>query len=175
MLPDRIKLPSHTERKKKDDVLAVGKTSSSRQSRSAGRSVLPPTSEREQLALDAVQTALRLDGSEIADLRARRGIGADAMDDLRQLFEIKMSSTAEFPKEVTLTRSEADAAQNDADFFLAVVCGLEDGAGDLKVRFIFKPLERLAPRLKGEITLSGVDEVEALEYVLSRNPADEDS
>lgn len=162
-----IVLPSRIERKEKGDV-GREQPGSSAKSKPRTRSVLPPTSEREQLALDAVQTALRLDRSEIADLRARRGIGADAMDDFRQLFEIKMSSTADFPSEVTLTRSEVDAAQSDPDFFLAVVCGLEDSAGDLRVRFIFNPLERLAPRLKGEMTLTGVDEVEALEYVLTK-------
>jgi hypothetical protein len=168
-----IVLPSRIERKEKGDV-GRDKPGSSASSEPRTRSVLPPTSEREQLALDAVQTALRLDRSEIADLRARRGIGADAMDDFRQLFEIKMSSTADFPSEVTLTRSEVDAAQRDPDFFLAVVCGLEDSAGDLRVRFIFNPLERLAPRLKGEMTLTGVDEVEALEYVLTSSPAGEE-
>ncbi len=80
-----------------------------------------------------------------------------------------MSDNLEFPNEVTLTPAEVDAAQNDADFFLAVVCGLEDGAGQLRVRFIFDPLSRLAVRIKGDLTLHGVREVEALEYRFSKS------
>lgn len=133
-------------------------------SRSARRTVPPPMSEREQLAFEAVRRALRLDPPQIVDLRARRGLGADAMDDLRQLFEIKMESSDEFPNDVTLTRSEVEAAQNDPDFFLAVVAGLDKGSGELRVRFIFNPLKCLAIRIGGDATLSGVREVEALEY-----------
>jgi hypothetical protein len=128
------------------------------------RSVLPPLDAREQLALDAVREALRLDPQQVSDLRKRHGIGAVMMDELRQYYEMKMSSSSDFPPEVTLTRSEVDRAQNDPDFFLALVAGLEDASGELRVRFIFNPLERLAVRIKGEITLSRVRDVEALEY-----------
>jgi len=125
--------------------------------------------ERETVAYEAVRRALQLDAPQIRDLRHKRGIGADAIDDLRQLYEIKMESSPKFPNEVTLTRAEADAAQNDPDFFLAVVCGLEDGEGELRVRFIFDPLSRLAVRVKGEVTLSGIRETEALEYRFSKS------
>lgn len=128
-------------------------------------SVLPPTSEREQLAYDAVMTALTLDEAEVADLRQRRGVGADALDELRQCFEIKMASSAEIPNEVTLTPAEVERARTDPDFFLAVVSGLEEGVGELRVRFIFDPLARLRLRLRGDVTLAGVSEAEALEYV----------
>src|SRR5207302_9520505 len=74
------------------------------------RSVLPPTNDREQLALDAVEKALRLHPEVTADLRARRGIGADAMDDLRQFYEIKMA-TGDMPDDVTLTPQEVEAAR----------------------------------------------------------------
>jgi len=37
--------------------------------------------------------ALALDDTEVADLR--RGVGADAIDELAQCFEIKVSSSAE--------------------------------------------------------------------------------
>lgn len=134
------------------------------QNRQPSRSVLPPTSDREQLALEAVKRALRLNLGQIQDVRDRRGIGVDAIDELRQCYEIKMSSGAAFPVDVTLTASEVEAAQNDPDFFLAVVAGLEAGDGCLRVRFIFKPLEQLAAKIRGEITLTGIDKAEALEY-----------
>ena len=106
-----------------------------------------------------------MDPDEIKDVRARHGIGADAVDELGHFYELKMASSAQIPNEVTLTRAQADRAQDDPDFFLAVVSGLEAGTGDLHVRFIFDPLTRLALRIKGEVTLTGVRDAEALEYV----------
>jgi hypothetical protein len=134
---------------------------------SAIRSVLPPTNDREALALEAVRRALRLDAQEIVDLRSRRGVGVDAIDELRQCYEIKMSSSATIPTDVTLTPNEVDAAKSDPDFFLAVVSGLEDGSGKLRVRFIFDPLNNLTMKIKGDVTLTGVDQAEALEYEFS--------
>jgi hypothetical protein len=133
-------------------------------SQRAARTVLPPVGDREHLALEAVRRALRLDPKQIRDVRERRGFGVDAIDELRQCYEIKMSSGTNFPEDVTLTSSEVEAAQSDPDFFLAVVAGLEEGDGMLKVRFIFKPLEQLAAKIRGEVTLTGVDKATALEY-----------
>jgi hypothetical protein len=131
----------------------------------SGPSVLPPMSAREQLAYDAVIAALGLGEGEVADLRRRRGVGADAIDELRQCFEIKMSSGSEIPSEITLTPNEIERARTDPDFFLAVVAGLEEGVGELRVRFIFDPLGRLPLRLRNDLTFGGVRQAEALEYV----------
>ncbi len=144
-------------------------------SRPPTRTVLPPTSDREQLALEAVKRALRLDPEQIQDVRKKRGIGVDAVDELRQCYEIKMSSSAAFPTDVSLTPSEVEAAQNDPDFFLAVVAGLEAGDGYLKVRFIFGPLDQLAAKIRGEVTLTGVDQAEALEYEFATPEIPQDS
>jgi hypothetical protein len=133
------------------------------QGRQARRSVPAPVDDREQLAFDAVRMALALEPQEIQDLRARRGFGGDAMDDLRQLFEIKMSS-GPGDNEVTLRKSQAEAARDDPDFFLAVVEGLNEGDTQLTVRFIFDPLRRLQMRITGDVALTGVREVEALEF-----------
>lgn len=141
-----------------------GSGSNAGSAKPAGRTVLPPVSDREQLAVEAVRRALRLDPEQIQDVRSKRGIGVDAIDELRQCYEIKMSSGSAFPTDITLTPSEVEAAQNDPDFFLAVVAGLEEGDGCLKVRFIFNPLEQLAAKIRGEVTLTGVDKAEALEY-----------
>jgi hypothetical protein len=131
------------------------------------RTVPSSVSEREQTAFDAVERALRLDEGQLADLRARRGIGVDAVDQLRRFYEIKMSSGA-MPDQVTLTRSELAAAQEEPDFFLAVVAGLADDGGELTVRFIFDPLTKLGTQITGDVTLVGVREVEALEYRFAR-------
>lgn len=136
------------------------------------RTVLPPSSDREKMALDAVRRALRLDSQQLNDLRAARGVGVDAIDELRQCYEIKMSSSAVMPTDVTLTASEVEAARHDDDFFLAIVSGLEDGAGQLRVRFIFDPLSTLDVRVRGDLTLTGVDKAEALEFSFQKRTAE---
>lgn len=132
------------------------------------RTVLPPSSDRERMALDSVRRALRLDSRQLNDLRAARGVGVDAIDELRQCYEIKMSSSAGMPADVALTASEVEAARTDDNFFLAIVSGLEDGAGQLRVRFIFDPLSTLDVRVRGELTLTGVDKAEALEFTFQK-------
>jgi len=131
---------------------------------SRSRTVLPPTSDRERMALDVVRRALRLDAQQLNDLRDVRGVGVDAIDELRQCYEIKMSSDSAIPNDITLTASEVEAARNDPDFFLAIVSGLEDGAGKLRVRFIFDPLAQLDVRVRGDLTLTGVSRAQALEF-----------
>jgi len=70
-----------------------------------------------------------------------------------------------------LTPSEVERARTDPDFFLAVVAGLEEGAGELRVRFIFDPLGRLPLRLRNDLTFGGVRDAEALEYVFPASAA----
>jgi hypothetical protein len=132
------------------------------------RTVLPPSNDRESMALDAVRRALQLDVPRLNDLRDVRGVGVDAIDELRQCYEIKMSSGTSMPTDVTLTASEVEAAKNDPDFFLAIVTGLEDGAGELRVRFIFDPLSNLDVRIRSDLTLTGVDKAEALEFTFAK-------
>ncbi|MEA3051888.1 MAG: hypothetical protein QOG72_791 [Sphingomonadales bacterium] len=139
------------------------------------RTVLPPSSDRERMALDAVRCALRLDVKQLNDLRAARGVGVDAIDELRQCYEIKMSSGAGIPNDVTLTASEVEAARDDENFFLAIVSGLEEGAGQLRVRFIFDPLTNLDVRVRGDLILTGVEKAEALEFRFDRRPTERGS
>ncbi len=75
-----------------------------------------------------------------------------------------MASSSEVPNEITMTASEVARAQAEPDFFLAVVSGMEELTGQLHVRFIFDPL-RLPMKIRGDVTLSGVREAEALEFV----------
>ena len=143
-----------------------GKSVQSGASRS--RTVLPPSSDREQMALDTVRRALRLDVKQLNDPRATRGLGVDAIDELRQCYEIKICSGSGMPSDVTLTASEVEAARDDEDFFLAIVSGLEDSVDQLRVRFIFDPLTNLDVRIRGDLTLTGVDKAEALEFCFSK-------
>lgn len=139
------------------------------------RTVLPPASDRERMALDVVRRALRLDSQQLNDLRNARGVGVDAVDELRQCYEIKMSSDSAVPNDITLTASEVEAARNDQDFFLAIVSGLEDGAGKLRVRFIFDPLAQLDVRVRGDLTLTGVSRAEALEFEFDKSEREGES
>lgn len=132
------------------------------------RTVLPPTSDRERLALDVVRRALQLDAQQLNDLRSARGVGVDAVDELRQCYEIKMSSDSAVPNDITLTASEVEAARTDPDFFLAIVSGLEDSAGKLRVRFIFNPLAQLDVRVRGDLILTGVSRAEALQFEFAK-------
>lgn len=130
------------------------------------RSVLPPANDREAMALDAIRRALQLDPEQFRDVRERRGLGVDAIDEMRHLYELKMTSGPKFLNEINLEASQVKAAMEEPDdFFLALVAGLEDGEGELRVRFIFRPLEKLQTRIPAVVTLTGVDTVEALEYV----------
>jgi hypothetical protein len=55
-----------------------------------------------------------------------------------------------------------------------VVLGLgefEEGAGELRVRFIFDPLARLPVRLRNDLTFGGGRDAEALEYVYAASSA----
>jgi hypothetical protein len=154
---------------------AAGRTyspSAAGQKASPEKDVLPSGGVREDLALDAVRRALRRNPEQIRDIRHRRGLGADAVDELQQCYEIKMSSSTALPQEVSLTESEVHAAQTDPDFFLAIVTGLEEGEGELRVRFIFDPLNTLSVRFKGDLTLTGIPEAEALEFRFGPDTAD---
>jgi hypothetical protein len=152
----------------KERTFATGSDTQEKPGSPPVRTVLPPSSDRDRMALDAVRRALRLESQQLNDLRAARGVGVDAIDELRQCYEIKMSSSAGLPADVTLTASEVEAARNDPDFFLAIVSGLEDGAGQLRVRFIFDPLSTLDVRVRGDLTLAGVDKAEALEFTFRK-------
>ncbi|MBR8008855.1 hypothetical protein, partial [Burkholderia vietnamiensis] len=69
----------------------------------------------------------------------------------------------------------AHAQQNDEDFFLAIVSGLEDGSGQLRVRFIFDPLANLDVRVRGDLILTGVDKAEALEFRFDKRPTESEA
>jgi len=52
----------------------------------------------------------------------------------------------------------------DSQAIVLQLDGLEEGAGQLRVRFIFDPLTNLDVRVRGDLTLTGVDKAEALEF-----------
>lgn len=125
------------------------------------------------MALDAARRALQLDVPRFNDLRAVRGLGVDTIDELRQCCGIKLSSGTVLPTDVALTASEVAAARHDPDFVLAAVTGLEDSDGELRVRFIFDPLANVDVRVRSDLTLTGDNRAEALEFTFTRRSSDQ--
>ena len=119
--------------------------------------------DRETVGLNLLRKVLVSDSEEIKDLRAQRGVGADAIDELGQFYELKVSSGTE-PDQVTLTNAEVKRALTTPNFFLVVVSGVEGVDAKPKVRVIIDPLSQLQPAESGAITLSGVRSATSLTY-----------
>ena len=134
-----------------------------------GRSPVPLYSdlEKEDVGLALLRKLLSSDHDEIADLRAQRGVGADAVDQMQRFYELKVSAGAE-PDQVTLTGAEMKRASSDPNFFLVVVSGIEGVDARPKVRVIVDPLGQLPPTEGGSITLSGVRSATSLTYDFAR-------
>ena len=119
--------------------------------------------ERETVGFELARKVLSSDHKEIVDLRAQRGVGADAMDELERLYELKVSAGGE-PNEITLTSAEWQRAKNSPDFFLVVISGVEGMDSKPSVRIIPKPLDQLDQRVSGTIKLSGVRHAKSVTF-----------
>ena len=119
--------------------------------------------DREDVGMDLVKNLLSSDRQEIVDIRSQRNVGADAIDNLKQFYELKVIAGAE-PDRVMLTNSEVQRAMSDDKFFLIVVSGVEGINARPKVRVFVDPLNQLQQTYNGSITLSGVRSTESLVY-----------
>ena len=111
--------------------------------------------EKESVGLELLQMALKRD---LVDVRGKRGVGADALDEEEgEYFELKVSGGNE-PDVVSLTASEVKRAAATKDkFVLAVVSGVEGADACPTVRLILDPLKKLeAGAEDGKINLAGV-------------------
>ena len=126
----------------------------------------PPnyTSEqKERLGLKLLQMAV---GRDLVDVRAKRGVGADALDEEEgRYYELKVSGGAE-PDVVSLTASEVmRAAEADDKFVLAVVSGVEGTSACPTVRLVLDPLKELESGTDdGKINVAGVRRSQSLVY-----------
>ena len=111
--------------------------------------------DRETVGLELLRMVLGSDHDEIEDLRAQRGVGADAIDELQRFYELKVHAGGE-PDQVTLTNAEVKRALTTKDFFLVVVSSVEGVDANPKVRIIVDPLRHLQPAESGAITLTGI-------------------
>ena len=129
------------------------------------RTPLPAYSdkEREDVGMDLVLKLLSSDRQEIVDIRSQRNVGADAVEDMKRFYELKVFAGAE-QDQVVLTNSEYERAKSDDKFFLIVVSGVEGVNARPKVRVFVDPLNQLQQRYRGSVTLSGVRSTESLVY-----------
>ena len=97
-------------------------------------------------------------GRDLVDVRAKRGVGADALDEEEgRYYELKVNGGNE-PDVVSLTASEVMRAAAAADkFVLAVVSDVEGVDACPTVRLVLDPLKQLeAGTEDGKINLAGV-------------------
>ncbi|MFD5414437.1 protein NO VEIN domain-containing protein [Streptomyces nojiriensis] len=94
--------------------------------------------DQEDAALAIVRKILARDDERLRDVRAQRGLGADAWDDLGRFYEVKSVRNRERDS-VTVTPHEWERARTEKDFFLVVVSGLDSHAEQTVVRFIIDP------------------------------------
>ena len=123
--------------------------------------------DREDVGMELVHKLLSSDHQEIVDLRSQRNVGADAVDNMKRFYELKVIAGAE-PDRVTLTNSEVQRAMKEGKFFLVVVSGIEGVDARPKARVFVDPLNQLQRTYNGSITLSGVRSTESLVYEFAR-------
>ena len=120
--------------------------------------------DRENLGYELLKMVLGSDSKQLVDLRNQRNVGADAVDELENYYELKVSARSE-PDQVTLTDSEVQRALTTPGFFLVVVSNIEEGVDARPtVRVVVDPLKQLSPTYRGTVTLSGVREATSLVF-----------
>jgi hypothetical protein len=119
--------------------------------------------ERESAGLALARRVLGGEDEQIVDIRHQYNVGADAIDDLNNFFELKVYA-GPIPDTVSLTSSEFHRAQTTEKFFLVVVGNVEQGGVDPEVRIITDPLKHLTLLPQGSVNLGGVGNAKALRF-----------
>jgi hypothetical protein len=107
------------------------------------------------------------DEQEIRDLRALRGVGADAVDTLDRFYELKIYAGME-PDRIELQDSQIRRAMSTPDFFLVVVSELEWENASPNVRIIIDPLSQLSMSESSSVTFAGVRSSQSVVYQFER-------
>lgn len=132
--------------------------------RGPGRGVQNFTSEeREEIGVRLVRLVLGGDEKDIVDIRHQRNVGADAVDDLENFYELKVYS-GKIPDDIPLTSAEYLRAQETEGFFLVLVGNVEDGEGIPEVLIITDPIGQLTTRPAGSVRLTGRTQADVLSY-----------
>jgi hypothetical protein len=117
--------------------------------------------ERESRGLELATWALGLDREDIADIRNQHGVGADAVDKLRNFYELKVHG-GPIPDTVRLEHSQIERAKSTDAFFLVIVGNVEAGRGNPEVVVVADPLNELVLQSATSVTLAGVHSAAAL-------------
>ena len=126
--------------------------------------------DKEQLAIELLEAAIREPANdELRDLTGVKGFGADAIDELKRLFEIKAHG-GEIPDSIRIEASQVQRAiHSGRDFFLAVFGGLEDDYEAAVLRVFATPLSTLDWESGTQVQLKGVNSKHALEIVFQES------
>ncbi|WP_404434931.1 hypothetical protein LG299_05180 [Microbacterium lacus] len=119
--------------------------------------------ERETVGLDLIRRVLGGDEARIVDIRHQRNVGADAIDDLENFFELKVYA-GPIPESISLTNSEFRRAQETEQFFLVVIGNVERSDKGPEILIFQDPLNHLNVLPQGSINLGGVRTARALRY-----------
>jgi hypothetical protein len=123
--------------------------------------------EKEATGLDLARMVLCSDDRNMVDIRAQRGVGADAFDEFRQFFELKAYAGRE-PDEIRLETSQIQRALTTPHFFIVVVSNLEESDERPRVRVIAEPLTQLHMVESSQICFNGVTSSVSLVFDLTR-------
>ena len=128
--------------------------------------------DKETLGYELACMVLASDADDMIDLRAQHGVGADAVNKLRQFFELKVYAGAE-PDVITLEPSQISRAMSTPDFFLVVVSGVEGGEARPKVRVIVDPIGQLGMVQTSQVRFDGVRNSHSLVFELAPHTQEE--
>lgn len=126
--------------------------------------------EKEERGLEIVRMVLASDDQRMVDLRGQHGLGADAVDELEQYFELKVSAGSE-PDTVRLEADQVRRAMTTDNFFLVVVSGVEGANASPQVRII-EDLRQLQTSASSKVQFSGVQSSESLVFRLNASDVD---
>ncbi|HEU0130113.1 MAG TPA: hypothetical protein VFQ85_03885 [Mycobacteriales bacterium] len=121
--------------------------------------------EKETVGLELVRRVLGGSAKEIVDLRAQHGVGADAVDELRQFYELKVAAGTE-PDEIVLEDAQIRRALSAKDFFLVIVSGVEGAAATPRVRVVVNPVGQLRMSKRSQVRFGGIRQSLSLVYDL---------
>lgn len=115
--------------------------------------------DKESIGLELAWLVLGGDDTDLVDLRAQHGVGADAIDRRDRFFELKVHLGDE-PDTVRLEESQIRRALSTPNFFLVVVSNIEGVNAKPKVRIIVDPVHQLVMTESSSINFSGVRSAE---------------
>lgn len=119
--------------------------------------------EKEDAGMEVVRQVLGLDIKDMIDIRNQHNVGADAIDDLRNFYELKVHAN-EIPDQIRLQDSEIQRAYETENFFLVLVGNVEANDAPTEVRVITDPLNKLNPSVTGHITFTAVRSAKSFQY-----------